>query len=314
MHDPDAVDPDILAARARQGQFVTPFDITALSSDEGRRRANDAALFFNDGAPAVFRVETRMIDGPAGPLRARIFQPHATPPHGAVLYLHGGGWVACDVDTHDGLMRRLALDSELLVVGIDYRLAPEHPFPAPLMDVIAAWRWLGDHAQAFGVDPARVGVTGDSAGATLGMGLSVSERDAGRAPPRAAAFFYGCFAPRFDTESHARHGDGRFGLTSARMRWYWRQFLGDDINTPPRLAAPRDADLAGLGAHYLCIADLDPIADDSRALARQLTACGVDVEIDTWAGAVHGFMQMGRDVPLARAAIAQAGAFLKRRV
>ncbi len=297
---PHRIDPEIAAARKAQAAAATPFDITKGPIAEARMLANAAAMFFNDGTPEVARVETFDIPGPAGPMRARSFAPSDASP-GAVLYLHGGGWCMCNVDTHDALMRRLALESGLEVIGVDFRLAPEHPFPAPLDDALAAFRCLRARYD-------RIGIAGDSAGANLALGVALSERDAG---PCASALFYGCFAPIFDTPSHAANGDGRYGLTTARMAWYWQQFLGGSDD--PR-ATPLHGDFAGLGPHFLGLADLDCIADDTRMLAERMRAAGVDATLVEWPGAVHGFMQMGRHVALARAAIAQAGAFLKEHV
>jgi acetyl esterase len=305
------IDPEIVAARGRQAAHATPFDITKMPIAEARLLANAMAMYFNDGTPEIPHVETFAITGPGGPLRARLYRPEAA--KCAVLYLHGGGWATCNVDTHDSLMRRLALAGDCAVLGLDFRLAPEHPFPAPLDDAIVAWRWLCANAERLALPAAHLGVAGDSAGANLAIGLALSQRGADQAAPRATACFYGAFAPNFDTRSYRELGDGRFGLTTERMRWYWTQFLGGTLDAPPR-ARPLDADLRGLGAVYLGVAALDPIADDSRILAARLEAAGVGCEVDEWPGAVHGFMQMGRDVALARTAIAKAGDFLKRRL
>jgi acetyl esterase len=312
MSAQDAIDSEILAARVAQGKAATPFDITALPIAEGRRLANEAALFFNDGAPHVAHVETFDIDGPAGAIRARLYRPDGATR--ALLYLHGGGWVTCNVDTHDSVMRRLALAASAIVVGVDFRLAPEHPFPAPLDDAIAAWRWLVTNAAALGVSEAALGVVGDSGGANLALALAVAERDARHAFPHASALFYGAFTPQFDTSSHAQNGGGAYGLTTERMRWYWRQYFQGPLDTAPPLAAPLRASLGGLRPHYLSLAELDVIADDTRMLHEKFVSSGVYSEIDGWKGAVHGFIQMGRDVALARQAIAKAGDFLKRRL
>jgi len=304
-----AIDAEIIAARTAQAQAnAPPFDITQLPIAEGRARADVAALFFNDGAPGVAEVRTFAIETRAGPMRARLYRPEASAA-AALLYLHGGGWATCNVDTHDSLMRRLALASGAAVVGVDFRLAPEHPFPAPLEDAIDAWRWLTTNAPTLGLDATRLGIAGDSAGALLALALAAEE-----APPKALALFYGAYAPRFDLPSHAAYGDGRFGLTTERMRWYWRHFLGAADSDPPIRATPLYADLRGLGPTFLGVAELDPIADDSRLLADKLAAAHVEHELRVWPGAVHGFLQMGRDVALARDAIAEAGAFLSRRL
>jgi acetyl esterase len=305
------IDPEIVTARAKQAAGAKPFDITKMPIAEARPLANAMAMYFNDGTPELARVETFEIAGPGGALRARLYRPTAA--KRAALYLHGGGWTTCNVDTHDSLMRRLALAGDCAVLGLDFRLAPEHPFPAPLDDAIAAWRWLHANAATLALPTDQLGVAGDSAGANLAIGLSLSERDAGHAAPRAIACFYGAFAPNFDTRSYRELGDGRFGLTTERMRWYWTQFLGGAPDAPV-LARPLDANLRGLPPIYLGIAALDPIADDSHILADRLAMADVVCERDEWPGAVHGFMQMGRDVALARAAIAKAGDFLKRRL
>jgi len=306
------IDPEIAAARARQAQVAAPFDITKLPIAEGRARSDAMAMFFNDGSPEVEQVETFSIAGQAGPIRARLYRPKGAAR--ALLYLHGGGWVTCNIDTHDSVMRRLALAADAVLLGIDFRLAPEHPFPAPLDDVIAGWRWFVANVRALGVSATQLGVAGDSAGANLALALSIAERDAGRAIPNAAALIYGAYAPRFTTPSYAAKGDGRYGLTTERMRWYWRQFIGGDLLHAPSLAAPLNEDLRNLAPHYLALAEHDPLADDTRALAARFAGAGVECALDEWLGAVHGFLQMGRDVALARKAIAKAGDFLKRRL
>ncbi len=305
----EPLDPQIVAARRRQAASMAAVDVTRLPPAEGRDFANKAALFFHDGQPEIARVADIELPGGDGPLRARLYEPQARPP-GAVFYLHGGGWFHCNVDTHDRLMRVLARESGLAVIGIDYRLAPEHPFPAGLDDARAAWRAV---PAALGLDPANIAVAGDSAGANIALALCLSERDAGGVLPGALALFYGCFAPRFDTESHKANGDGRFGLTTERMRWYWRNYVAD-LAAPPPLSAPLGGDLHGLPPTYLCLAERDPIADDTRLLARNLAAAAVPHTLISWPGASHGFLQMTRDVALAREAASDAAGFLAARL
>ncbi len=307
------IDPEIRAAQARLAERVPPYDPLALPVAEQRRLAAAVAAFWADGLPELPRVETLSIPGPAGPMRARLYWP-ASQGTGAILYFHGGGWTNGDVDSHDRTMRCLARDSGLMVMGVDYRLAPEHPYPAGLDDCRAAWRWLAAEAPRLGLDPARLAVSGDSAGANLALGVCVAERDAGGPVPAAGALFYGCFAPIFDTDSHRANGDGRFGLSTERMRWYWTNFVGPDHASVPAPAAPLRAALAGLPYLYLALAELDPLADDTRLLAGRLTEAGVPHDLDTWPGAVHGFLQMTRDVAIARAAVAKGAQALARRL
>ena len=303
------LDPEIVAARLKQAARVRAVDFTALPPDEGRAIANGAALFFNDGQPDMAEIRDLSIPSADGPMRARLYRPVARPT-GAILYTHGGGWFHCNVDTHDRLMRLLAQQSGFAVLGIDYRLAPEHRFPAALDDTRAAWHWLCANATSLGVESDGLAIAGDSAGANLALATALSLRDDGRAVPSALALFYGCYAPNFDTESHRTLGDGRFGLTTARMRWYWQNYVGE-LSAAPTLATPLKANLAGLPRTYLSLAELDPISDDTRALAKKLSSAGVQHELVAWPGTGHGFLQMTRDAAIAREAIDHAAQFLK---
>jgi acetyl esterase len=309
----DTFDPQIADARRRQAASVQAVDFTQLPAAEGRTVANKAAMFFNDGGPALAEVKDLIVPGAAGGIRARLYRP-SQDRTGAILFLHGGGWFHCNVDTHDRLMRILARDSGLAVLGIDYRLAPEHPHPAGLNDTISAWRWLQEHATRLNLDTKKLGVSGDSAGANIALAMMLAERDAGHAMPVASALFYGCYAPEFKTDSHHRNGDGRYGLTTARMCWYWENYVGKDLAKAAASAKPLHANLVGLPAVYLALADLDPLADDTRTLAARLSAAGVTHVLKEWPRAGHGFLQMTRDVELARIAAADAARFLSARL
>src|SRR5262249_14712087 len=153
-------------------------------------------------------------------------------------------------------------------------------------------------------------IAGDSVGANMALSLALLQRD--HRAPDALALLYGTYAPEFNTESHRNNGGGAYGLTTERLRWYWAQYLGEAEATP--IAAPPHAELAGLPPTYLCLAEFDPLADDTRALAAKLNAAGVTVELDEWAGAVHGFLQMTRDVALARTAASKVAHFLRDRL
>lgn len=309
---PVVIDPEILAARVAQGQAVPPFDARNLQTVEARRLANLAASVFNDGQPAVARVEDVIIAGPGGGLRLRFYGPEGAAGRGAVLYIHGGGWFACNVDTHDRMLRSLADETGVSVVGVDFRLSPEHPFPAAFDDCRAAWNWLQDHAAELSIDAARVAVAGDSAGANLALALTVALRDACTVMPAGGALLYGCFAPGLDTESMRSFGAGGYGLTAERMAWYWDNYLGPAKADPPVLATPLHADLAGLPPQFLGIAEADTVADDSRLLFARLHAAGVPATLTVWRGAAHGFLQMTRDVALARAAVTEIARTLAR--
>jgi acetyl esterase len=209
------------------------------------------------------------------------------------------------------VMRLLALESDAAVIGVDYRLAPEHPFPAPLDDCVAAVRWIRAEAAGLGIDPDRVVLAGDSAGANLALASLLSLRDAGDLPVQGGALFYGCFWRRFDTPAHARFGDGSWRLGSAEMRWFWQHYLGDSATPDPR-AEPLHADLGGLPPLLLTAAALDPLYDDTIELDRRLEAAGVARQLEVYPGLVHGYMQWTPRCAAARAAVRDAGQAIRR--
>ncbi len=246
-------------------------------------------------------------DGVIAGRPVRIYQParQALAGH-AMVYLHGGGWTAGSVRTHDNMVRRLAAASGLVVVSVDYRLAPEHPAPAPVQDTLAVLDALATGAAGLQFALARVCLGGDSAGANIALGTLVALRDRGGAQPFAALLLYGCFAPIFDTWSNQQYGNGDWGLSTARMQWYWANYLGGQPADDP-IAAPLHADLTGLPPLYLTVAGLDPLAEDSFLLARRCLAQGVTATVDAVPGLIHGFGKYAPEVPAAAAALRRAG-------
>jgi acetyl esterase len=249
------------------------------------------------------------VPGVAGLMRARLHLPVTDNPLPLIIFVHGGGWTFGSIDTHDGTMRILAAVSGCAVLGIDYRLAPEHPFPAPLDDVLAALAFARSGALGAAVDPGRIALCGDSAGANLCLGAMTALRDRGCNLPLTAALIYGCYAPLFDTPSHKRLGDGSFMMRTEMMRWYWANFLGA-MRQPAADAAPLHARLGGLPPLYLSAAGLDPLLDDTILLSEKLAEEGIRHRVDIWPGVTHGFVRLARDLPLARQALKEAGDWL----
>jgi acetyl esterase len=305
------VDPET-ALILREIEEAGLLPVSSLSVAAARAQTEEGNRAWNQDPPALASTSELAMPGPAGPIRLRHYRPRASASLPLVIYFHGGGFVLGSLDTHDRVMRLLALDSDAAVIGVDYRLAPEHPFPAPLDDCVAAARWIRAEAAGLGVDPDCVVLAGDSAGANLALASLLDLRDAGEVDAiRGAALFYGCFWRRLDTPAHARFGNGSWRLGSAEMRWFWQHYLGDPSSPDPR-AEPLHADLGGLPPLYLTAAALDPLYDDTLELDRRLEAAGVTRRLDVYPGLVHGFMQMTPRCAAARAAVRDAGQAIRQ--
>ncbi|BBZ44241.1 alpha/beta hydrolase [Mycobacterium parmense] len=235
----------------------------------------------------------RSIAGPGGALPVRVYHPHDGPSgtHPAIVFCHGGGFVFCDLDSHDGFCRGLARGSQAVVVSVGYRLAPEHPAPAAALDAFAAFCWTVDNAAELGVDPARIAVGGDSAGGNLAAVTAILCRERGGAAPAAQFLLYPAIDPSPETESYRRYATGHFN-TRAAMQWYWRQYLGDrGVLDPAHLVAPaRAASHAGLAPAVIITAGLDPLHSEGCDYARRLRDAGVPVVHRDFPGLFHGFM------------------------
>jgi acetyl esterase len=284
-------------------------DLDAISVREARAGFAEMNAQWNAPPIAVETVRDLSVPGADGPLRARIYYDGAAASMPVIVYVHGGGWVLGSIDTHDDLLRRLAKAAPgCAILGVDYRLAPEHPFPAPLDDVLAVTRFVSDGGLGAGFDTGRIALSGESAGANLALGTLLAQRDKGERTVAAAALFFGCYGLDFGSFSYTHFGDGSFGLSLAFMRWFWAQYLGKTSVSP--LAAPLQADLDGLPPLYLCAAGLDPLLDDTLTLSRRLAETGIAHRLDFHPGVVHGFIQMARELPAATATIEAACRFL----
>lgn len=308
------LDPQMAAILAMIAeQQLAPFE--AMAASAARAEAEERNRFWNESNPAVARVAEHELPGPGGALRLRLYEPDAgMPPGPAILYIHGGGWVICSLDTHDGVCRRLANAASLRVASLDYRLAPEHPFPAPLEDCIAAATWLARHGDGLGVDGARLALAGDSAGANLALATLVALRDRGHALPRTAALIYGVYSADHDTPSHRAFGGGEHLLSTPTMRWFWGHYVPDAYQRTHPLAAPLHAELAGLPPLYVSAAELDPLRDDSARLVARLAEAGVDLDYRLWRGVTHACIMMSRMLDAADAQIGEVAAFLRRKL
>lgn len=262
------------------------------------------------------RVEDRDIPGPAGPVGLRIYWPVSDPCGGArpvVVFFHGGGFVVGDLDTHDGTARQHAVSADAVVVSVDYRLAPEHPYPAAVEDAWAATTWVIEHAAELQADITRLAVAGDSAGGTLAAVMARRARDGGGPSPAFQLLWYpstlwDASLPSFTENATAAILDVE--AVAQFSRWYAADV---DMSAPPPDMAPgRAADLAGLPPAYIAVAGHDPLRDDGIRYGELLAGAGVPVEVHNAETLVHGYLGYAGVVPAATAACDRGLAALRK--
>jgi acetyl esterase len=283
-------------------------DANELTPEAARRQMLEQ---LPDHPPApVGAVTDRTIPGPDSdreiPLRVYEPETEAEGPRPAFVYFHGGGWVLGDLETHDELCRVLCRETGAVVVAVDYRLAPEHPFPAPVEDCYAALSWVADGHDDLGTD-GRLVVGGDSAGGNLAAVAALLARDRGTPAVDHQVLIYPATAADFSRASYRENGEG-YGLTRAEMQWFHDRYLGTayDVHDRNPYAWPEEAaDLSGVAPATVVTAEYDPLRDDGLRYAERLEAAGVDVRLENYDGVIHGFVGMLRepDLPAARAAI-----------
>jgi acetyl esterase len=283
---------------------AVPFQLTTDGGAEAaRQRFRD--LPRRPVHPEV-RVEDRSVDGPGGPIPIRLYWPPdaGAAPLPVVMFFHGGGWVVGDLETYDGTARQHAVGAGAVVVSVDYRLAPEHPYPAAVDDVWAATQWVAANAAEFGADPERLAVAGDSAGGNLAAVVAQLARDAGGPAIRLQLLWYPAttwdpslpsFTENADAPILGRHAVGTLS------RWY---AAGVDLKNPPSTLVPaKAADLTGLAPAYIAVAGYDPLRDDGVHYGELLTAAGVPVEVHNATSLVHGYVGYAGVVPAATEAV-----------
>jgi len=275
--------------------------------------AEDAAAF--EGPKLKLeRVQELTVSGAVGPLPARMYVPHGVEQDSALLlYFHGGGFVVCDLETHDNTCRFLAREAGVRVLSVGYRLAPEHRFPAAIEDAFAAFRYVTEHSGELEIDPGRVAVGGDSAGGNLAAGVArLAAAERGPAPA-----FQLLFYPWLDLsskrDSHRLFGEGFF-LTDGQLDWFQRHYLAESSAAlDPRCSPLLAGNLEGVAPAYIATAGFDPLRDDGEDYARALRAAGVPVALCRHRGLIHGFANVlavghaGRDALLCAAGALRVG-------
>jgi acetyl esterase/lipase len=286
--------------------------LETLPPAEARARTRRQAVAVAARVPGVGAVRDLQVPGPAGSLPARHYAPEEPGgPHGLLVFLHGGGFVIGDLDSHDGVCRMLCRHAGVHVLAVDYRLAPEHRFPAAVEDTVAALRWATEHAAELGADPARIAIGGDSAGGNLAtVACQLAARDGGPVPA-AQLLIYPVTDSVEDAPSRAMFAEG-FYLTKAEMDWFHANYvLPDDDRGDPRLSPLRAGDLAGQPPAVVVTAGFDPLRDEGEAYARALRDAGVPVVLRRFTGLIHAFVNLAGVSPACHDALVETAGALR---
>ncbi|GLR88221.1 alpha/beta hydrolase [Bradyrhizobium iriomotense] len=311
---PVVLDPDAAAVyKAFLDAGRAPYE--TLTAAEARADYSQARFATNPEPPELARVEALAIPAPHGTIPARLYVPMKLRQRDglspALAFFHGGGWVIGDLDTHDVAARKLAVEGELIVISVDYRLAPEHKFPAAVDDSIAATHWVAANAGALGIDAARLSVGGDSAGGNLAAVVAIAARDGNGLSLAGQVLIY----PAVDfAMTHPSHSEPETSLllTHSVIRWFRDHYLSGAADAHDWRASPaRAGTLNGLPPAYVLTAGADPLRDEGHDYAERLRQAGVPVAYRHFPGQFHGFFTMGKLLQQADVAAAEIGAWLR---
>ncbi len=287
-----------------------------LAPAEARHFYRERRALTQPEPPPVAEIAELSAEGPHGPIPLRLYRPTQRSddpaPMPVLVYFHGGGWTIGDLDTHDVLCRELANASRCAVVSVDYRMGPEHRFPAAVDDCLAATSWVRRHAEALGVDASRLAVGGDSAGGNLAAAVALLARDAGDLPIAWQLLIYPATDMRCVHESHTTNGRG-YLLESATIAYYRDNYIADPAHYADWRASPLlHADLAGLPPSLVLTAGFDPLRDEGRDYADALVAAGNQASYLCFDRQIHGFITMGKVIDEANTAVSICAAELAR--
>jgi len=280
-------------------------------------REASTAAFTMMTSPKVDVAEARDLsaDGPAGKIKLRLYRPAGSTSEQTLpvlVYLHGGGWVICDIETHDQICRRISNDSGCAVVSVDYRLAPEHKFPAAVDDSYAATCWVAQNAKALGVDATRLAVGGDSAGGNLATVVCLMARDGDGPKIKHQLLIYPVTDLAGNTESYTVNGQDYF-LTKSLMQWFGAHYLRSEADVADWRASPaRAASLKGLPSATVAVCGFDPLRDEGTAYAEMLRKAGVATDLHRYEHQIHGFLLMDGAIAEAQTCMADLGRALRK--
>ncbi len=313
MQDDPRWDGEMRAVRAAMEALEGAPAPPIIAEPMQQRRALDDALAIAavGPGPAVAEVLACSVAARGRLVPCRLYRPSDAATLPVVVYLHGGGWVWSSIDTHDRLARELALASGAAVLSVDYALAPESRFPTALLECAAVVAHLAEAGLAWRLDPARIALAGDSAGGNLALAAALLLRDTAGPLPRGVLAFYPVCDADFSRSSYRAFAEG-YGLTESTMRALWDAYVSHPADRWNPLAAPLRGQLAGLPPVLLQLAELDVLRSEGEAMAAALARADVAVHCDIVPGMAHGFVRHTGRVARARAALADAGAWLAR--
>ncbi len=302
--------PDVAAVL----EALAALDVPPLSAGTPAQARKNYARAPKPAGDPVAKVEDRTIPGPGGNLPVRLYWPEAEDDTalGVIAFFHGGGWVLSNIEGHDSLARRLTNRTGAIVMSVDYRLAPEHPFPAPHDDCWAATNWLAQHAGELGGDASKLVVAGDSAGGNLAAGVALRARDEGL-ELALQVLIYPCIDTNFERPSMIDNGSGYF-LNATDMVWFWDHFVPAEHRSNPYAVPMRAGDVKGLAPALVQTAEYDPLRDEGEAWADRLAEAGVAVEMTRYDGVVHGFVSRWEQMARALDAHDEIGQFVRARL
>jgi acetyl esterase len=305
------IDPELVSAgQLLQSRGLVAPDRTQAPLSEVRAAVDRIGAFLGEDSVPLQREQNLSLPGPHGQVPCRLYLPDnaARPP--LIIYAHGGGFMQGSLPSWDAMLRELVRQSGVAALSVDYRLSPEHRFPVAFEEIVAMVRLAAREGSGFGIDPTRLAVGGDSAGANLALAAALALRDAGERALGFMLLIYGCFSTDTESPSWQRFGRGA-GLSQTQMRWIWETYLERPEQQKDWRAAPILADLTGLPPTHLIVGSLDPLLDDSQRLAARLKDAGVPSELKVYEGLNHGFIRYGRLVSAARGAVGDCAAALR---
>lgn len=308
----DGLDPEIRSfVKLMSQRWRQHPPLNTVSFPEARRIAEEVRSAWTRGGPAMARVEEIDVPAPDGPVRVRMLDPVNSGLRPALVYLHGGGWTIFSIETHDRLMREYAARSGMIVIAVDYSLSPESRFPRAINETVAVVRWLREKGTSHGVDPDRIAVGGDSAGAAMTISTCRVLRDAGETDAvKAMLLNYGAYDATCDNESYRRYGQGGYMWDKGEMAAFWRNYLGDTPITDP-LACPIHADVHALPPAFSAIPDCDVMYEEAMQMAEKLRRAGVRSHIAVYAGATHSFLEAVSIARISDRAFTEAARWLR---